>query len=476
MKGLKIRALIGLAIVICAVLFNLTWLWGVLFLLWVIPDIISGITYFFEPLTRKENPILYWLTIGTWVLLSLFILVDEFAPQILPNGWSSQSYQNYAATENGNYQIDFEQHAKEETILKYKNFNSPSFNVVGISAETTHANGESSVVLQQLWEAFLKDDISQVIPDIIDDKVYLVYSDYKGDKFNATIGYKTQNLNNIYKGLTGVSINASKYAVFEVNDNLEKNIPFTWEKIEFSDLKRAKTNDVEIYHYDAKTQDFYKADILVSLPTSKQETSSFKRKAPAAKPNKIITQNTNQDYTISTPKESPLTTSTENYTKEEIEAFEKQYPLHKHSVLNVVGLQTMANPYNEAAFAKAVEKLWEDFYKKDYARFINDIKSPNDVYVVYHNYTDKSAMITLGYQTKSTNNFKKDKGLKSCRLKSNDYYKFQLSGEASDFESEEWDALYSALEYRDVQSGDFEIYTFNKKYDITDAQMWVGAK
>lgn len=74
-NSLKWRSLIGLVIVFLAVLLEADWLWGLLFLFWVIPDLKSGTTYFMEPLCRRQNPFLYWTVIITWLVLSAYLLL-----------------------------------------------------------------------------------------------------------------------------------------------------------------------------------------------------------------------------------------------------------------------------------------------------------------------------------------------------------------------------------------------------------------
>ncbi len=76
MGGIKWRALLGLGLVFTALAFNLRWLFGVIFLLWMLPDIRSGTTHFLEPVSRRQNPFVYWAVIITWVLLSLYLLVE----------------------------------------------------------------------------------------------------------------------------------------------------------------------------------------------------------------------------------------------------------------------------------------------------------------------------------------------------------------------------------------------------------------
>lgn len=55
-----------------AIFMNWDWAWGVLFLFWVVPDLISGNTYFIEPIEKKQSPILYWVIIVSWILLAVY--------------------------------------------------------------------------------------------------------------------------------------------------------------------------------------------------------------------------------------------------------------------------------------------------------------------------------------------------------------------------------------------------------------------
>ena len=57
--AIKWRTIIGLIFIYLAVWFNWQWAWGILFLLWVIPDLFTGVTYFMEPIEKTENPVLY---------------------------------------------------------------------------------------------------------------------------------------------------------------------------------------------------------------------------------------------------------------------------------------------------------------------------------------------------------------------------------------------------------------------------------
>ncbi|MEM6327772.1 MAG: hypothetical protein AAF791_11700 [Bacteroidota bacterium] len=73
----KWRPIVGLVIVIVATVYSLNWVWGILFLMWVAPDLLTGVTYFLEEVRRDREPILYWAIMGAWVLLSLFLFIPQ---------------------------------------------------------------------------------------------------------------------------------------------------------------------------------------------------------------------------------------------------------------------------------------------------------------------------------------------------------------------------------------------------------------
>ena len=76
----KWRSILGLLLVFCAVFFDWGWIWPILFLLWIIPDLFSGVTFFLEPVYRHENPILFWLIAATWISLSIYPLLELMSP------------------------------------------------------------------------------------------------------------------------------------------------------------------------------------------------------------------------------------------------------------------------------------------------------------------------------------------------------------------------------------------------------------
>jgi predicted enzyme related to lactoylglutathione lyase len=72
--GFAWKAVLGLACVWLAVLFDIQAFWGVLFLIWTWPAIRSGRADFVEPVFRQRQPIVYWGLVGTWLVLSVWLI------------------------------------------------------------------------------------------------------------------------------------------------------------------------------------------------------------------------------------------------------------------------------------------------------------------------------------------------------------------------------------------------------------------
>ncbi|MCT4698736.1 hypothetical protein [Tenacibaculum haliotis] len=77
-KTKKWRTIIALILMYIAIFMNYRWVWGILFLFWVIPDIFNGITYFIEPISKKDHLFLFWVIIITWLLMALYSLSEIF--------------------------------------------------------------------------------------------------------------------------------------------------------------------------------------------------------------------------------------------------------------------------------------------------------------------------------------------------------------------------------------------------------------
>lgn len=81
-KSIKWRTILGLILIWLATWFNLQWIWGILFLIWVVPDLMSGVTHFLEPIEKAENPILYWLIMASWLVMCAYSIATLFMPEL----------------------------------------------------------------------------------------------------------------------------------------------------------------------------------------------------------------------------------------------------------------------------------------------------------------------------------------------------------------------------------------------------------
>ncbi len=74
----KFLTLIAIVIIYLAVLFELSWVWGLLFLVWLVQDIRLGEVHLVETIYRSKNPVWYWLIIFTWFWMSGYLLLGLF--------------------------------------------------------------------------------------------------------------------------------------------------------------------------------------------------------------------------------------------------------------------------------------------------------------------------------------------------------------------------------------------------------------
>lgn len=77
-KAFKWRSMLALIMMYIIMIFDIQWVWGVLFLFWVIPDLRSGTTYFIEPVERSSHPLEYWAIVSSWIIMSLLSLSTLF--------------------------------------------------------------------------------------------------------------------------------------------------------------------------------------------------------------------------------------------------------------------------------------------------------------------------------------------------------------------------------------------------------------
>ena len=78
----KWKSVIGLLFLYIALWNDWQWVWGILFLMWAIANIMSETTYFVEFVEKSKNPILYWAIILTWILLAIYSFLPWLYPEV----------------------------------------------------------------------------------------------------------------------------------------------------------------------------------------------------------------------------------------------------------------------------------------------------------------------------------------------------------------------------------------------------------
>ena len=80
---IKWKAILGILMVIGAIIFNWPLLFGVLYLTWGIEDIESGYAFILENVNRRDNPILYWITVIIWMASGLYVVSETLILKLM---------------------------------------------------------------------------------------------------------------------------------------------------------------------------------------------------------------------------------------------------------------------------------------------------------------------------------------------------------------------------------------------------------
>ncbi len=76
------KSALAVATIWIAVFFEMNWVWGVLFLMWTIPALQTGRTYFVEPVNRDDDAVVFWLIVGSWIVLSVVMILYDLGALI----------------------------------------------------------------------------------------------------------------------------------------------------------------------------------------------------------------------------------------------------------------------------------------------------------------------------------------------------------------------------------------------------------
>ena len=72
---------IALPVLLAATALSLYWVWGLLFIWWIVPTIMNGQAFLMFEINREEDPFLYWTIVALWAGLGLMMISASFFPQ-----------------------------------------------------------------------------------------------------------------------------------------------------------------------------------------------------------------------------------------------------------------------------------------------------------------------------------------------------------------------------------------------------------
>jgi predicted transcriptional regulator YdeE len=118
--------------------------------------------------------------------------------------------------------------------------------IVGVAARTGNAEPDMQAVIGGLWQQYYQGKVSQKIEAKVSDYAYGIYSDYKGETYQVTVGAEVSELSE-NEELNTLIIPKGKYAKFNVFGDMVKDVADAWTQIWQMDLKRIYTADFEEY-------------------------------------------------------------------------------------------------------------------------------------------------------------------------------------------------------------------------------------
>lgn len=141
---------------------------------------------------------------------------------------------------------------------------------IGLALRTS--NEECALTMPVHKEKFFKDNTLAKIPNKCDQNVLAVYTDYEGDytkPYTWILGCEVSSLDEIPKGLVGITIPDTTYAVFTTQGAFPQGLIATWQEIWTANLPRLYSCDFEVYSPDFEPQENPKVTIYIAIDSSK---------------------------------------------------------------------------------------------------------------------------------------------------------------------------------------------------------------
>lgn len=144
-----------------------------------------------------------------------------------------------------------------------------SFNILGITVRTSNHDGAAAQDIPALWGKFMGENTIAKIPNIIDQNIHCIYTEYEGDytqPYTVLLGMKVASLEDIPDGLTGMTFTGGTYQSYHAEGKMADNVVYdTWNQIWKDPLNRAYTSDIEIYNAEKSDSESVSVDIHIAI-------------------------------------------------------------------------------------------------------------------------------------------------------------------------------------------------------------------
>ncbi|TKG97111.1 hypothetical protein EYV94_01400 [Puteibacter caeruleilacunae] len=299
---IKWKAIIGLIAVWIAVFNNWGWIWGIIFLLLVIPELKLRRAHFIEEVDRGKNPFTYWLIIGSWCAMSLYVIVVAISPKLNPESMQFIGYQSEVTLEqteepkkeeeklevhhvlhrNGDIKKEIiQRNTKTESLqddsVKISHHHADPLLIVGFSVKSTFLNNQYKGDLDALWKLFGEHDLTSVITAKKSQDIYVVYSAYDRSKpgdVTITIGYNTFNAEKLPEGIVALTFPSAEFTVLSKKSEDFETVSKLWEIAMKKSLKSGRGFDVERYCIDKSDFKLKRSELWVSSPIKNKHKQS----------------------------------------------------------------------------------------------------------------------------------------------------------------------------------------------------------
>lgn len=81
MSKMRVMNYVALPVLLLAAVLQMYWLWGLLFLWWIVPSVMAGQTALVFDVECSKDPILFWAVVTLWALFGLMMVAASLFPQ-----------------------------------------------------------------------------------------------------------------------------------------------------------------------------------------------------------------------------------------------------------------------------------------------------------------------------------------------------------------------------------------------------------